>query len=127
MKKMILLFSHKLSEKQRLDAEMTFGVREFISLPQELQKMWSNVDPDIESIVPITEPIQEFLQKSASANDIVLVQGDFGLVYHIVIYCKQNKFIPVYATTQRNSVEYSQNNQNFKKSIFEFRRFREYE
>ena len=127
MKKMILLFSHRLNEKQRLDAETTFEVREFISLPQELQKMWSNVDPDAESVEPITEPIKEFLQKSASENDIVLVQGDFGLVYHIVSYCKQNKFIPVYATTKRNSVEYSQNNQNFKKSVFEFRRFREYE
>lgn len=127
MKKMILLFSHKLSKSQCLEAQRKLGVTEFIALPKELQKIWSNVDADIESIVEILLPIKQFLLENTTENDIVLIQGDFGTVYNMINFCKQNKLIPVYATTKRNTIEYIKNNKNFKESIFEFRRFRKYE
>lgn len=127
MKKMILLFSHKLSDEQRRDAQSKLGVTEFIILPDELQKVWSNVPSNLDSILQILQPVKMFLLENSSVNDTVLIHGDFGMVYNMVNFCKQNKLIPVYATTKRDSVEYVKNNKTLKESIFEFRRFREYE
>ena len=124
---MILLFSHKLSDKQYSQAKQKYNIDEFIYLPKKLQNIWSNIPADVESIYEFTEPIKRFLLQSASEGDIILVQGDFGIVYNIVNFCKQHKLIPVYATTQRNTTEYIKDNKNIKESIFEFRRFREYE
>jgi len=124
---MILLFSHKLSDDQRLNAESIFGIREFVVLPEELQKIWSGIDPDEPSVKNISKAFQKFLLETSQANDVVLVQGDFGMVYNMVHFCKQNRLIPVYATTKRNAIEYTRGNKSIKKSIFEFRRFREYE
>ena len=127
MPRMILLFSHNLSNTQRVEAEQKFSIEEFISLPKKLQNIWSNIPADVESIVDFSEPIKTFLQQSTSQGDIILVQGDFGMVYNIVNFCKENKLIPIYATTIRDSIEYEENNKMIKKSIFTFRRFREYE
>ena len=45
MKKMFLLFSHKLTEIQREDAIKSLNIETFVSLPEKLQNYWSNVDP----------------------------------------------------------------------------------
>jgi len=126
-KKMFLLFSHQLIEEQKLEAIKTYGITKFISLPKELQYKWSNISPDIDSIEEISKQFKIFLKEKMTKNDIVLVQGDFGMVYSVVNFCKENNLIPVYATTKRIAKEYKENNETVKKSIFKFRRFREYE
>jgi len=126
-KKMFLIFSHALTQQQIKQAKEKFNISEFISLPQNLQQIWSGIDPDIESLKETLEPICEFLKYSAKKDDVVLVQGDFGAVCIVVRFSQENDLLPVYATTKRNVVEYvDKNSQNVKKSIFEFRRFREY-
>jgi len=127
MKKMILLFSHKLSEEQAEVAGKSYGVSEFISLPSELQKVWSNVSPDIESISSHLDSIKKFVLENSSNGDTVLIQGDYGFTYNMVNFCKKNNLIPVYATTERLAKEYVKNGESIKKSVFKFRRFREYE
>ncbi len=123
-KKMILLFSHTLSDEQKNDAIKSFGVKEFVSLPQELQKEWSNFDPDLDTLD--AKPFQEFLQNIANIGDVVLIQGDFGVTFSIVTFALSLGLIPVYATTKREVVEVEENEQFIKKSIFKHRRFREY-
>ena len=125
---MILLFSHKLTEKQTQEAQEFFEVKEFLSLPQELQAIWSRIPADDENIIPLLAPIKEFLSLHAKRSDTVLIQGDFGAVYHLVNYAKELNIKPLYATTQRRTQEYiNEKGENVKKSIFEHRRFREYE
>jgi hypothetical protein len=128
MKNMILLFSHKLSETQIKQAREIHNVENFISLPQELQTSWSNISPDLESIIPTIEPIKEFLGSVAKQGDFVLIQGDFGAVYTLVQFCKENNLTPLYATTKRRINEsINQKGEEVKTSIFEHVRFREYE
>ena len=125
--KMFLLFSHKLSDEQKKAAYSDFGIDTFVSLPAELQNIWSNIDPDKETLYNVLVPLKTFLNKKALKNDVVLIQGDFGAVWIMVQYCKEKGFKAVYATTRRNVVEYrDKNGKDVKKSIFEFRRFREY-
>ena len=125
MKKMILLFSHKLSKTQIQMAQNEFGIKEFLYLPKDLQNIWSNIDPDIGTLD--LEPIKDFVKSISNKNDLVLIQGDVGACYIMVNFCKALGLIPVYATTKRIAKEYKEGDIMVKKSIFEFRRFRKYD
>ncbi|RLA78789.1 MAG: hypothetical protein DRG78_14305 [Epsilonproteobacteria bacterium] len=127
MKKMILLFSHKLSDEQKEEAKDKYRIEEFVYLSKELQQIWSNISPDLDSLSEVLKLIKEFTKQNANKNDVVLIQGDFGAVYTMVNFCKDLELVPVYATTKRIAQEYLEDNKSVKKSIFEFRRFREYE
>ena len=124
---MILLFSHQLTVSQKEDAVKNWDIQHFIVLPDDLQKLWSNIDPDLESLNDYLEPIRTFVKNSANEEDIVLIQGDFGACYNLIEHTKFNNLVPVYATTKRLVEEYIKNGQSIKKSIFEHRRFRRYE
>lgn len=126
MKKMFLLFSHKLSDEQQQNALELFDVEQFISLPQELQKIWSNIDPCLKNLKETLTPIKKFLEKKSSHGDIVLIQGDFGACYQLVNYSKGLGLLPVYATTKRVVSEIEENGKLVKKSIFQHIKFREY-
>ena len=99
--KMFLLFSHKLTSEQIKDAKENLGVDEFVYLPKDLQEKFSNVPPEIEDIKKYSLDFIKFLEKNASSEDYVLIQGDFGVVFWVVEYCKKNNIKAVYATTKR--------------------------
>ena len=123
---MFLLFSHKLTEEQRETAKLDYGIKEFVYLPEKLQLLWSNFDPDLQKLD--LEPFKKFLQNEAKSGDVVLVQGDFGACFAMVQFALEIGFLPVYATTKRKAIEYKNKEGKMeKKSIFEFRRFREYD
>ncbi|MBD3842082.1 MAG: hypothetical protein IE909_09400 [Campylobacterales bacterium] len=127
-KKMILLFSHKLNEKQIKIAKDEYAVEDFVYLSTELQQIWSDISPDIISLEQTLEPIKKYIIRILQKDDIVLIQGDFGATYIMVNFIKELDAIPVYATTRRKIEEIiDEDGKTIKKSIFEFRRFREYE
>lgn len=127
MKKMILLFSHRLTQEQKDEAIKKFNISEFVSLPKDLQAIWSNISPDIDSLKEPLKSIKEFLITNSSKGDIILVQGDFGAVYSMVSFCKESGLIALYATTFRQTKEIVKANESIKYSVFKFRKFREYE
>jgi superfamily I DNA and RNA helicase len=123
--KMYLLFSHKLTQEQSDDAKR-LGVSEFVSLPKELQNKFSNVPPELESIGEYIKPIKEFLEQNLTSKDIVLIQGDFGVVCEIVKFCKEKGVKAVYATTKRVVKEMEKDGKKVKISEFKHIIFREY-
>ena len=125
MKKMFLLFSHRLTDEQEMDARENFGIEEFVYLPEKLQKVWSNIPPEIEDIKPLLEDIKQFLRDNANKGDIVLIQGDFGAVVEMVEFVRF-WLIPVYATTKRISKEIEKDGKIVKVSEFKHVRFRKY-
>lgn len=127
MKKMFLLFSHNLSQNQINDAINDFNIEEFVSLPKNLQDLWSDVPTQLENLKDYLLPIKKFLVENSDFEDVVLIQGDFGAVYHIVNFVKDLGLLAIYATTSREVEEFQENGKNIKKSIFEHRRFRKYE
>lgn len=122
-KTMHLLFNHTLTDEQVADAKRSFDITDFRYLPQELQRLFSAVPSELESLKAYAEPFIEYLSKEAREGDVVLVQGDFGLSFLLVNYCKANALTPVYATTKRVAVE----KDGVKLSKFEHVRFRVYE
>jgi len=122
---MHLFFSHKLT-KEQIDDAKKMGVKEFIYLPKDLQKLFSNVPPELESLDEYKKPFEEYLLKNAKKGDFVLLQGDFGLVCSLVGFSKKLGLIPVYATTKRVAVERIIEGRTVKISEFHHIRFRRY-
>jgi len=123
MKKMFLFFSHKLNSEQEKNAKDTLKTDEFVRLPDELQKSFSNVPPELETLEEYVKPFWRYLKENAKKDDLVLIQGDFGLSFLIVEFCKKEGFIPVYATTKR---EVLVEKDGTKVSKFRHIRFRRY-
>ena len=126
MKKLFLLFSHTLTTTQEVDAKVTFGVEQFVTLPTELQMLWSNVPSELENVSDYLEPLEDYLKEHTEQGDMVLVQGDFGATYYMVNQVKLLGLTAVHATTKRNVVEKTIDNKTVKTSVFEHVRFRRY-
>lgn len=126
MKKLILLFSHKLTPVQEEDAYNSLGVSSFVSLPNELQELWSNVPSELESVDHYLMPLKEYCITEVKTDDVVLVQGDFGATCHLVQHVQSLGANAVYATTKRDVVEVESGDKIIKKSVFEHVRFRAY-
>ena len=121
MVKVYILFSHKLTKNQIEELRERFNCEEFVYLPESLQKMWSEVgDEDNRKI------FYNYLKENCQMGDLVLVQGEWGLTHSVVNYCKRKKYIPIYATTQRNAVERKEGEKVYKTSVFEHVKFKKY-
>jgi len=126
MKNMFLLFSHKLTNEQIIDAKKVLKVDNFVYLPNDLQSLWSNVPAELESLKNYLLPLKEYIKNNAKKDDFVLIQGDFGAVYEMVNYAKKLNLTPVYATTKRETQEEIQKEKVVKISKFKHIRYRKY-
>lgn len=126
MQSMILLFSHKLTDTQIKDAKESLNVSEFRYLPLHLQKLFSQIPADLKDIREYLKPIDEFLIKDAKRGDFILIQGDFGAVYHFVNLAKKLHLTPIYSTNKRVAKEIFRENKLIKVSEFEHIIFRRY-
>lgn len=124
--KMFLFFSHKLTDEQIYDAKENLGISEFVYLPDDLQNKFSNVPPEINDIKAYSMEFINYLEKNAKKEDYVLIQGDFGIVFWVVEYCKNNNLKAVYSTTKRIAKEMKIKGKIIKTSEFEHIRFRFY-
>lgn len=126
MKKLFLLFSHTLTEKQEEDARRSFNVEEFVPLPKELQLLWSNIPPQLHTLNVYLEPLKAYIRNEAKEGDLFLIQGDFGGCYEMVNFVKALGFTAVHSTTTRDVVEKTVNGKVEKFSRFEHVIFRVY-
>ena len=126
MKKMFLLFSHKLTEIQREDAIKGLNIETFVSLPEKLQNYWSNVDPinyDNEKF----QEIMNYVKQESNAGDYALIQGEWGFVYNAVNICKEIEIVPLYSTTEREVKEIHNSDGSVEKiSIFKHIIYKKY-
>ena len=130
MKKLFLLFSHSLTEEQKQDAQDALGVSEFVSLPDDLQALFSNVPPELEELDDFLDPIVDWINDNAFyESDYILIQGDYGATYSLVKYMtgRGTFATPIYATTERKSVDTVQEDGSIAtQRIFKHKRFRKY-
>jgi uncharacterized protein MJ1673 len=125
-RKVLLLFSHQLTENQEKELVENFKVKKIVSLSSELQEMWSNVSIK-ENYKENLEKIKKYIEENFNENDVMLVQGNWGYTYNIVRWSIEKKLVPVYSYTERN-VEEIKDGENVKKiSYFKHVKFIEYE
>ena len=125
--KLYLLFNHTLTPEQVIDANDSFGITEFIVLPEALQALWSNIPPDKGlNLVMHLKPIVDYFKKMKYMG-YVLVQGDFGGVFYLVNQLQNMGYTPLYATTKRKVIEEKlPDNTIVSKRIFKHVCFRKY-
>lgn len=124
-RKVLLLFSHQLTENQEKELVENFKVKKIVSLSSELQEMWSNVSIK-ENYKENLEKIKKYIEENFNENDVMLVQGNWGYTYNIVKWSIEKKLVPVYSYTERN-VEEIKDGENVKKiSYFKHVKFIEY-
>jgi hypothetical protein len=126
MSAMLLVFSHALTDAQKLDAKEHFGIETFVSLPEDLQLLWSNIPPELENLDEYLLPLKRYISKEVQEADMVLVQGDFGATCSMVRLVKSLGATALYATTKRIVSEKRDGGRVVKRSLFEHVRFREY-
>jgi hypothetical protein len=126
MGQMHLLFNHTLTEAQKQDARVRFGVDAFVALPEALQMLWSNIPPELESLNEHLAPVEAYVRKEVSEGDVVLVQGDFGATCRMVGLVGSLGATAVYATTKRQIQEVREGDKITKRSVFEHVRFRKF-
>ena len=125
-RKVLLLFSHQLTENQEKELVENFKVKKIVSLSSELQEMWSNVSIK-ENYKENLEKIKKYIEENFNENDVMLVQGNWGYTYNIVKWSIEKKLVPVYSYTERN-VEEIKDGENVKKiSYFKHVKFIKYE
>jgi len=128
MHKMLLLFSHELTVDQREDADASLTINEFVPLPPHLQESWRNIPPMKSLLSDYLDLFRRWIEENADLGDYVLIQGDFGAAYSMVNFAFLSGLIPVYATTERESVETQMPDGSVKlERIFKHRMFRRYE
>jgi len=123
-RKFFILMSHKMTESQKRDAISSFGVTQFIEVPN---RWWGQIPPNADSIVSYIEDILNFLEKRSEKGDIILVQGDFGATFYIACWAKKHDLLPVYATTERVAIESVDGEKIITTREFKHVRFRVYE
>lgn len=92
-KKVLLLFSHQLTENQAKELMEDFEVKKILNLPTELQEMWSNVSIK-ENYMENLEKIKKYIENNFSKDDVILVQGNWGYTYNLVKWSIDNDLIP---------------------------------
>lgn len=126
MAHLYLLFSHQLTREQEEDVK-NLGAGRCIELPEPLQSIWSSIPPYLERIHSLLEPIKNWLLEEAENGDYILIQGDFGATFIMAAWSQKKGFIPVYATTERRSVEeIGEDGAVWKRTKFKHVRFRRY-
>ena len=127
MAKILILFNHRLTEDQGLDATDLLGVREFVFPPVKVSLLWQSIPPEVLDLKPVLSPVFEWIDSKGAENDYLLVQGEFGATFLVVEYAMKRGLIPVYSTTERRAVEKREMDGTVR-TVHEFQhvRFREY-
>jgi len=105
MKKLIVIFNHTLTERQKEDALCSLGVKQIIFPPDDLSILWRKVPPDLEKLDEYLQPLAGWLTKSAGKSDYVLIQGEFGATFFLVSFVLKQGLLPIYSTTDRKAIE----------------------
>ena len=99
--KIILLFSHELTESQTIELKNKYNIQTVIYLPENLQQQWSNIHPDYVDIEEELKNIKTYILQNIDKNTYLLVQGEYGAVYHMVNFAFANNIIPIYSASKR--------------------------
>jgi len=103
--RLILLFNHSLTQSHEADACGSLGIEKNIAPPDELQRGWSNVPPEIEGVKDWLASLFSWLAINSRPGDYILIQGEFGAVYLAVGEALRLGLRPIYSTTRREAHE----------------------
>ena len=105
MPKIFNLTNHTATDQQITDAQKSLGITECIDLPASLKKLWGEIPPEADSVTSFVEPVLSWLAETASPEDVVWAQGEWGATVCILQWCRTHGLRCVYSTTARTAIE----------------------
>lgn len=124
--KMFVVLSHTLTEKQIQEIKQRFHIADIVYPPEHLRKLWANIPPEGEWEEQWIKDLKDWLSQQLSDGDKLIVQGEFGAVFSLVSWLKNNGFQVYYATSLRKAEEMKQGGVVVTRRTFEHICFREY-
>ncbi|SHK20632.1 hypothetical protein SAMN02745227_01781 [Anaerobranca californiensis DSM 14826] len=122
----LVILSHKLTDEQVEELQIRFNVKEILYLPDELQRIWSNIDPLGELPIEKLQKILDWIEGEKGEEIVVIAQGDFGATCYIVDYCFKKGYKALYATSKRQVKEEIVNGEVITTRVFKHVNFRLY-
>lgn len=105
MARLLLLFNHTMTTDQQDAAMRELGITRFVTPPLLLQRLWSNIPPESDRLLPVLEPLLVWLNDVCRRGDYILIQGDFGACFLLINRALQLGLVPIYSTTTRQAIE----------------------
>ncbi len=126
---MNLLFNvtnHKATQEQIEDAKKSLGIKRIVEMPDDLARLWANVPPSAASVQDYSEPVLRWLLQNSDADDVIWLQGEWGVVISLLDWLRDSGVRCVYATTSRVAEEEHIDGQVQMRHVFKHVRYRDY-
>ena len=101
----VLLWSHQITFEQTIDLKSNWGVELIFEMAEAIKNAWGQVPTSEIDFFSYTDKVREWLLKVTKKDDVVVIQGEYGLTYFMVNWCLSRDLVPVYALTERRSEE----------------------
>lgn len=99
--------NHELNSLQRHDLEKNYGNPEVVVMDKDLKNNFGNIDPNKEVDVPLATDLINWIKSVATpGEDMVLYQGEMGLLVLVVPELMSLGFDVVHATSTRAKEEF---------------------
>lgn len=99
-----LLMNHDLQPDQL--AELTeLGDDDIRKAPASILTLWAGIPPEADALDAPLEPVRSWLRASASPGDRLVVMGEMGATFQLVIDAWRLGVTPLHATTRREVAE----------------------
>lgn len=105
MRKLFVLTNHTVTAKQRANAVESLNVDTLVDLPPTLKQEWGTVPPELDSVCEYAAPFLDWLAANVADDDVVWVQGEWGVTVSVLDWCRARGVRCVYATTKREATE----------------------
>lgn len=119
--------NHAITDDQRADAIALLGIGDVVDMPPDIARCWGTVPPELDSVCGYVQPVIDWLNsQSPKKGDVVWVQGEWGAVLTVVLWCHARGLRCVYATTKREATEVHGENGVQMTHVFRHVRFRDF-
>jgi hypothetical protein len=120
------LLNHAITENQKAELSNDFDCGNCVYPSEELKAQWSAVPTDKVLTQAYFAPFIEWLSEAKADDDVVVLQGEFGMTFALVDYALGRGLIPVHAVTKRVVKEEIDGERVYKNYVFEHVCFRQY-
>lgn len=104
MSKVYCLLNHELTNNQILELKEKYDASNIIYPPKEVSVSWSQI-PAIETLDMTTIKQVVSWLKGVCADDLFIIQGEFGSTFMLVDYALRRHMVPLHAVTKRIETE----------------------
>ncbi len=119
------LMNHEPTAKQLYELKTEFG-SEHVKFPiDRIQKIWAHIPTDRKFNKKLLYEVIKWID-SIEKGSVIIIQGEAGVSFALVLHARQRGLIPVHSVTERIARETRNGEQITREYLFEHICFRKY-